>query len=226
MLPSARPRTAPAAIAFLAGSSRCRRSSCSLPEISRPNRSRRARAARIAGLLVGFGIGRGNGCTYGHGVCGISRLSVRSIVATLVFMATANSRRPSSSASAVRPAMSIIIQFAVGLTFGLALRFRHVRSSQGAELSGVAAIRTGNWDPSLAFVMMGAVVTAFIGFRLVLKRPRSVLPRHSICRREATSIRASSLGRRSSASDGVLPVSARAPPSWRSATVPPDRSCP
>ena len=42
----------------------------------------------IAGLLVGFGSVWGNGCTSGHGVCGISRLSVRSMVATLVFMAT------------------------------------------------------------------------------------------------------------------------------------------
>jgi uncharacterized membrane protein YedE/YeeE len=42
----------------------------------------------IAGLLVGFGSVWGNGCTSGHGVCGISRLSVRSTVATAVFMAT------------------------------------------------------------------------------------------------------------------------------------------
>lgn len=42
----------------------------------------------IAGLLVGFGSVWGNGCTSGHGVCGISRLSVRSLVATMVFMAT------------------------------------------------------------------------------------------------------------------------------------------
>ncbi len=39
------------------------------------------------GLLVGFGTRLGSGCTSGHGVCGISRLSVRSIVATLTFMA-------------------------------------------------------------------------------------------------------------------------------------------
>lgn len=42
-----------------------------------------------AGLLVGFGSTWGNGCTSGHGVCGLSRLSVRSFVATGVFMATA-----------------------------------------------------------------------------------------------------------------------------------------
>jgi len=40
----------------------------------------------IAGLLVGFGSTLGSGCTSGHGVCGLSRLSVRSLVATAVFM--------------------------------------------------------------------------------------------------------------------------------------------
>ena len=42
----------------------------------------------IAGLLVGFGTRLGNGCTSGHGVCGISRFSVRSLVATVTFIAT------------------------------------------------------------------------------------------------------------------------------------------
>jgi len=40
----------------------------------------------LAGLLVGFGTILGSGCTSGHGVCGISRLSVRSIIATLIFI--------------------------------------------------------------------------------------------------------------------------------------------
>jgi uncharacterized membrane protein YedE/YeeE len=43
----------------------------------------------IAGLLVGFGTSMGNGCTSGHGVCGLGRFSVRSLAAVLVFMATA-----------------------------------------------------------------------------------------------------------------------------------------
>jgi hypothetical protein len=42
-----------------------------------------------AGLLVGFGTRLGNGCTSGHGVCGMSRGSTRSIAATLTFMAVA-----------------------------------------------------------------------------------------------------------------------------------------
>lgn len=40
----------------------------------------------LAGLLVGFGTRLGNGCTSGHGVCGISRMAKRSLIATLVFM--------------------------------------------------------------------------------------------------------------------------------------------
>ncbi len=40
----------------------------------------------LAGLLVGFGTRLGNGCTSGHGVCGIARFSLRSIVATMTFI--------------------------------------------------------------------------------------------------------------------------------------------
>ena len=43
----------------------------------------------VGGLLVGFGTRLSNGCTSGHGVCGIARLSPRSIVATAIFMAAA-----------------------------------------------------------------------------------------------------------------------------------------
>jgi uncharacterized membrane protein YedE/YeeE len=42
----------------------------------------------LAGLLVGFGSRMGSGCTSGHGICGIARLSKRSIAATACFMLT------------------------------------------------------------------------------------------------------------------------------------------
>ncbi|MBK7758117.1 MAG: YeeE/YedE family protein [Deltaproteobacteria bacterium] len=42
----------------------------------------------LAGLLVGFGTRLGNGCTSGHGVCGLARFSQRSLVAVVTFMAT------------------------------------------------------------------------------------------------------------------------------------------
>ena len=45
-------------------------------------------AMALAGLLVGFGTRLGGGCTSGHGVCGLGRLSQRSLVAVMVFMAT------------------------------------------------------------------------------------------------------------------------------------------
>jgi uncharacterized membrane protein YedE/YeeE len=40
----------------------------------------------LSGVIVGVGVSYGGGCTSGHGVCGIARLSPRSIVATLIFM--------------------------------------------------------------------------------------------------------------------------------------------
>jgi len=50
--------------------------------------SRSWSALIVAGLLVGFGTRLGNGCTSGHGVCGISRFSWRSLIATGIFMGT------------------------------------------------------------------------------------------------------------------------------------------
>lgn len=47
-----------------------------------------APALLIAGLVVGFGTRLGSGCTSGHGVCGISRMSARSMLATITFIAT------------------------------------------------------------------------------------------------------------------------------------------
>lgn len=46
-------------------------------------------AMALAGLLVGFGTALGSGCTSGHGVCGLARLSIRSLVAVAVFMGAA-----------------------------------------------------------------------------------------------------------------------------------------
>lgn len=46
-------------------------------------------ALLVGGILVGLGVSVGSGCTSGHGVCGLARLSTRSVVATLTFMATA-----------------------------------------------------------------------------------------------------------------------------------------
>jgi hypothetical protein len=58
------------------------------PAVFQPGVARPPLALVAAGVLVGFGTRMGTGCTSGHGVCGVSRLSRRSIVATVTFMAT------------------------------------------------------------------------------------------------------------------------------------------
>lgn len=50
--------------------------------------SRSLGVTALAGLVVGVGVTMGNGCTSGHGVCGLSRMSRRSLLATVTFMAT------------------------------------------------------------------------------------------------------------------------------------------
>jgi uncharacterized protein len=59
-----------------------------MPEAIAAPSSRSLILVAVAGGLVGFGTRLGNGCTSGHGVCGLSRLSMRSLVATLAFMGT------------------------------------------------------------------------------------------------------------------------------------------
>ena len=58
------------------------------PEQVTSSSSRSPLAMLAAGVIVGYGTRLGNGCTSGHGVCGISRFSVRSLVATATFMTT------------------------------------------------------------------------------------------------------------------------------------------
>ena len=57
-------------------------------EIATPANDHSVPVILLGGLLVGFGTQMGGGCTSGHGVCGMSRFSTRSITATLTFMAT------------------------------------------------------------------------------------------------------------------------------------------
>lgn len=58
------------------------------PEVFTIGITRSTSALILAGLLVGFGTRLGNGCTSGHGVCGISRFSPRSLVSTVTFIVT------------------------------------------------------------------------------------------------------------------------------------------
>ena len=72
--------------------------------------------------------------------------------------------------------MSMLIQFTIGLIFGGGLLVSGMSNpAKVLNFLDLAAIGTGTWDPSLMFVMLGAVATAFIGYRLVLRRPQPLL---------------------------------------------------
>lgn len=71
--------------------------------------------------------------------------------------------------------MSILVQFAIGLVFGLGLVIAGMSDpAKVLNFLDLAAIQTDGWDPSLAFVMAGAIIVTFIGFKLVLRRPQPI----------------------------------------------------
>jgi uncharacterized protein len=69
--------------------------------------------------------------------------------------------------------MAIVLQFAVGLIFGFGLLVSGMSDpAKVLNFLDLGAIASGRWDPSLAFVMAGAIAVTVVGFRLVLRRPR------------------------------------------------------
>jgi uncharacterized membrane protein YedE/YeeE len=72
--------------------------------------------------------------------------------------------------------MAVVFQFAIGLIFGLGLLISGMSDpAKVLNFLDLAGIGSGSWDPSLAFVMAGAVAVTFAGFAWVLKRPRPLL---------------------------------------------------
>jgi len=160
----------------------------------------------LAGILVGMGTKIGSGCTSGHGVCGIPRLSIRSLVAVGTFMATGvlaatfrynypflnNTVEISTNASNANmlswvglgialmcsivsllvekrgsPAKTdLSISFIVGLLFGVGLLISGM--GRRSKIIGFLTLNS-NWDPSLMFVMVGAVMTNFVTFHYILQ---------------------------------------------------------
>jgi len=71
--------------------------------------------------------------------------------------------------------MSVLLQFIVGLIFGFGLIVSGMSNpAKVLNFLDFAAIRTGTWDASLAFVMAGAIAVTFTGFKLVLERSQPV----------------------------------------------------
>jgi uncharacterized protein len=72
--------------------------------------------------------------------------------------------------------MAIVLQFAIGLIFGLGLVISGMSDpAKILNFLDLAGIASGTWDPSLAFVMAGAVAVTFAGFRWVLRQKRPLL---------------------------------------------------
>ncbi|TNC62547.1 YeeE/YedE family protein [Rubellimicrobium roseum] len=71
--------------------------------------------------------------------------------------------------------MSIHVQFFLGLLFGLGLVVAGMSDpAKVLNFLDLAAIPSGTWDPSLAFVLLAATAVTFVGYRLVLRRPKPV----------------------------------------------------
>jgi uncharacterized protein len=71
--------------------------------------------------------------------------------------------------------MPVLLQFVGGLIFGFGLILSGMSNpAKVLNFLDIAAIRSGTWDPSLAFVMAGAIAVALTGFRLVLRRPQPI----------------------------------------------------
>jgi uncharacterized protein len=67
--------------------------------------------------------------------------------------------------------MAILLQFVVGLIFGFGLLLSGMSDpAKVLNFLDLGGVKSGTWDPSLAFVMAGAVAVTFVGFRVVLKR--------------------------------------------------------
>jgi len=168
-----------------------------------------------AGFLVGSGTFLGNGCTSGHGICGNARFSLRSLTATLTFMAFGAAAGglfhtaalqgvqpgliipPPPSTSAVTFATSVLGS-SLALVSGLALMAKNIRATwlelaadfgtgvlfalglgaagmtMPTKVSSFLGVFAGTFDPSLAFVMGGALLVATPGYQLIMRT--KVLP--------------------------------------------------
>jgi uncharacterized membrane protein YedE/YeeE len=120
----------------------------------------------FAGLLVGVGTRISGGCTSGHGISGIGRFSLRSIIATVSFMVVGIITVLINNLN-----MNRIASLVSGIVFGLGLTISEMINP--AKVLGFLDL-FGNWDPSLMFVMIGALVVSSPMFHLIKKKEKPI----------------------------------------------------
>ena len=115
-------------------------------------RSQPVPALLLAGLLVGFGTRLGGGCTSGHGVCGISRFSSRSLVGTLTFVIAGGGDGLRGEAPRARigaPMRRLVTAAAAGLLFGVGLVVSGMADPSSVigflDFTGLDRSRAGRW---------------------------------------------------------------------------------
>ncbi|CAN8075319.1 unnamed protein product [Agarophyton chilense] len=134
----------------------------------------------LSGILVGAGTRIGNGCTSGHGICGLARLSKRSLVAVLAFMIVAITvaslnpfiHFPLQPAPPPLSASHLVVLATLALSIPPLLAMLEaqvaLRFSLGVIFAAGLIISVMTWDPSLLFVFVGALPVAFAGFQPIL----------------------------------------------------------
>ena len=125
-----------------------------------------------AGLLVGFGTRLGSGCTSGHGICGLARLSKRSLAAVVAFMGAGIANGVRVAAWLGTAAMTrLLYALLAGAVFGLGLAVSGMTDPDKVlNFLDVA----GRWDPSLALVMAAALGVATPGYAWVRRRSTAI----------------------------------------------------
>jgi len=125
----------------------------------------------VGGLLVGLGTKIGRGCTSGHGICGISRFSMRSILATIIFMIFAMFTVFFLQLLEIYKMYKNIFSLISGLVFGIGLTIGGMTNPSKV----IAFLNiTNNWDPSLIFVMGGAIAFVLPSFYLLKNKEKPI----------------------------------------------------
>ena len=129
----------------------------------------------VAGLAVGVGTRFGGGCTSGHGICGMSRFSVRSIVAVLVFMVVGFVTASLMGGLLSDDYSHFDSPRFSGLLFGAGLYIAQMTDpTKVLAFLDLSLMATGQWDPSLILVMGGGfavMALAHLVRRFGMKKP-------------------------------------------------------